>query len=294
MQGDKVVGTILKKYSSFYYVQDENNQVYECRLRGRIKTLATSGDRVEITLIRPGAGVLERILPRKNQLYRPRIANVGLMIIVFACDKPSPNILLLDRLLLLTYSVPLKCCIVLNKGDLEPSKSASQIKDYYGANGFELIITSGLTGAGIGELSQLMKGQISVFTGPSGVGKSTLINKLIPDRKEKLKTQAISEKIGRGRHTTRHVELFSLPNGGWVADTPGFSNLDLPKMKSKDLSGLYRDFEYYRQECQFADCCHDKEKNCSVKEAVTEGKIAYFRYENYLSLLNELRESEKY
>lgn len=291
MQGEKVVGTIVKKYSSYYYVQVNESRIYQCQLRGKIKDLAVTGDRAEITILDENRGVLETILPRTNQLYRPRIANVSLLIIVMAYDKPAPVPFLLDRLLLLAYHNRLEPCIIMNKADLNPNPMALKIIDYYSRQGFKLITTCSLTSLGMEELTQFMADHISVLSGPSGVGKSTLINKLIPQQ-EDIKTQEVSAKIGRGKHTTRHVELFRLPKGGWIADSPGFSNVDLPDIKNRQLPSYYPDFLYYAENCQFADCFHDQEVNCGVKEAFNSGDIADFRYNNYLSFLHEIKNKE--
>ena len=286
-----MVGTVIKKYSGYYYVQVNESCIYQCQLRGKIKDLATTGDQVEITILDKTQGVLETVLPRINQLYRPRISNVSLIVIVMSYDKPAPVSYLLDRLLLLARHNCLEPCIVMNKGDLAPNAMALRIIEYYSRKGFKMITTCSLVYQGIEELMQVMAGHISVLCGPSGVGKSTLINTLIPGRKE-IKTQEISARIGRGKHTTRHVELFSLPRGGWVADTPGFSNLALPDIKRRQLPGYYPDFLKHAQTCQFGDCYHDQEIRCGVKEAVGSSEIADFRYNNYLSFLHEIKSGE--
>lgn len=287
----RVEGLVLKKYSGFYYVQDQEKNLYQCRLRGKIKDLVTTGDRVLVSCLEPGSGILEAVLPRHSELYRPRIANVTLVLIVLACNQPSPSTMLLDRLLVLTMHKGLRPCLVLNKSDLELDSNARLINGYYPRAGFTVIKTSALDCTGVELLREQIKDEIAVFAGPSGAGKSSLLNQLAGFLN--AATGELSSKIARGKHTTRHVELYSLPGGGWLADTPGFSMLDLPNINSRELGKLYPDFEAYAQNCRFSDCMHSRETDCAVQDAVARGEVAEFRYQNYLSLLAEVMEKER-
>ncbi|HOV42572.1 MAG TPA: ribosome small subunit-dependent GTPase A [Syntrophothermus lipocalidus] len=283
-------GLVVRRYGGFYYVFT-GEAVLACKLRGKIRDQVVTGDRVVITVLGTGTGVVEKVLPRRTELVRPRIANVDKVFIVFSCNCPEPSLVLLDRLLVLASCHGLYPYIVLNKCDLDPAPRAVDIIDYYPRAGYKLILTSAVNGEGIDEVVKEVEGSISVLAGPSGVGKSSLLNAVFPDRY--LPTQEISEKTGRGRHTTRHVELFSLENGGWIADTPGFSVMDLPRMKREDLARHFIEFDPLAAYCRFADCLHYQEENCAVKESVSRGEIAQFRYQNYCSFLGEVIEAER-
>jgi len=291
MGSKKVEGLVLKKYGGFYYVQDEQKNILECKLRGKIKGQVLSGDRVVVSLLEDSRGILEKVLYRDNQLYRPKIANVSMVVIVMANDNPAPSLALLDRLLLLAYYNKITPYILLNKCDLMADEKAILIKEYYPKAGFNLIMTSATRGIGIDLLKEVIKGQIAVFAGPSGTGKSSLLNALSEGLC--IRTQEVSNKIGRGRHTTRHVELYPLESGGWVADTPGFSVLDMPPIKSAELTRLYPDFIDFARDCRFSNCIHYKEKDCGIKRAVENGIIGEFRYRNYISMLEEVLENER-
>lgn len=283
-------GLVIKNYSGFYYVQDEAGKIFECKTRGKIKKQILSGDRVEFTPLESDRAILETILPRRNELTRPRIANVGIVLIVMANDKPVPNLPLLDRLLILAYYNQTTPYILLNKSDLAKSQKAEWM-DYYEKAGFHFIRTSIKTGQGIDQVREAIKDRIAVLAGPSGAGKSSLLSELTEG--QNIKTQEVSKKIGRGKHTTRHVELFPLAAGGLIADTPGFSILDLPPIGSHELTHYYPDFADKVTECRFGNCMHNKETQCGVKEAVAIGEIAEFRYENYLTYLEELIANER-
>lgn len=284
-------GLVLKNYNSFYYVQDTSKTIYECRLRGRIKERLFSGDRVIITCLEQDKGVIEKILPRKNELYRPKIANVSLVLIVLAGYRPAPSLMLLDRLLFLSIYNKLTPIIVLNKCDLPLDDRANTILNYYPQNGFNFIMTSAKKGTGIDQLQQAIIGEIAVMAGPSGVGKTSLLNTLC-DRKN-APTGEVSEKIGRGKHTTRHVELYPLDSGGWIADTPGFSVLDLPTIRREELTDYFPDFYRFVKDCRFSDCIHFKETDCGVKRAVNNQLISSIRYNNYISMLEEVIANER-
>jgi len=292
MTGQESVGLVFKNYSGFYYVQTLDGQVYECKIRGKLKETVVSGDWVTFTTLDSGRGIIENLQERKNLLYRPKIANVTMVLIVMAVDKPAPSPILLDRLLLLAGLQNVVPCIILNKCDIEPDPKAVLIKDYYPQAGFKVLSVSAKQQHNLEEVRDLLKGQIAVLAGPSGVGKTSLINALT--QYDNLKTQEVSRKIGRGRHTTRHVELFPIEQNGWIADTPGFSVLDLPaSLKSTELADYYPDFLEHRQECRFTDCLHFREKDCGVKNALDSGKLPEFRYNNYIQLLEEVMAKEK-
>ncbi len=290
-QGERATGLVLKNYSGYYYVQVDGTFLVECRIRGKLKDTLLTGDWVEITLLKNQHGVIEKRLPRKNQMERPRIANSSLVVIVLAKNQPRPDLMMVDRLLLLVRHSGLKPCIVLNKSDLPDSDSASLIRSYYSRCGVPVICTSTTEQQGIEELREMIRGEIAVLAGPSGVGKTSLLNRLLPDKEER--TQSVSAKIGRGRHTTRHVELYPLPSGGWLADTPGFSVMDLPEMPREELRQYYPDFAEYQMGCRFGNCLHYKEKECAVLEALHEGKILKERHQNYVLMLEEVMEKER-
>jgi ribosome biogenesis GTPase len=285
-------GLVLKRYSGFYYVQDTNEQLLECKLRGKVKKdIILVGDRVRITRTGEGQGIIEEVLPRSVELVRPAIANVNQAVVVMSFDQPTPNLKLLDRLLILIEHLALGAVIVLNKCDLPGNQTVEMIIDYYQRIGYPVIQTSTTIGAGLTELTASMIGKITVIAGPSGVGKTSLLNLLVPGRE--LKTGEVSHKLGRGKHTTRHVELFPLSSGGWVADTPGFTVVDNPPIKREDLSRLFIEFAGPAEECRFLDCLHSGEVDCGVKDAVKDGLILNSRYQNYLTILEEVIERER-
>lgn len=284
-------GLVLKNYSGFYYVQDSHAQIIECRIRGKLKERILSGDRVCFTPLEDGKGILESVLPRDNEMVRPRVANVSRVIIVLAYDRPMPSLTLLDRLLLLVRYSNLRPLIVLNKCDLILNQPISEILDYYPRAHIPVLSVSARCNQGMKELKQAINGEIAVLAGPSGVGKSSLLNNLTGH--DLVPTKEVSQKIGRGRHTTRHVELYPLDNQSWVVDTPGFSVLDMPKMRREDLPGLFDDFIRYADDCKFANCLHFKENECGVKNAVNNGQILASRYNHYLSMLAEVMENER-
>ena len=285
-------GVVIKAAGGFYYVRDEA-AVYACVLRGRLRLQGRQvlvGDWVEYTATGGQTGVIENVLPRRTRLIRPPVANVDRAVLVFAFQEPSPNPLLIDRLLIqagATGVVPVLC---LNKADLGGKKAAGLISVYRPA-GCPVLVTSAKTGAGLAVLREVLRAGVSVFAGPSGAGKSSLLNALEPGLA--LKTQAVSTKIGRGRHTTRHVELLSLTGGGLVVDTPGFTGLALPPLERTELASFFPEFQAYLPDCQFTGCLHAQEPGCAIKQAVAGGKISRLRYENYLKLLSEIIEQEK-
>ncbi len=285
-------GIVVKAYSGFYYIQCGETQ-WTCRLRGKFrlkKQKVLVGDHVRLKPAENNTGMVYEVFSRKNELVRPPIANVDQAVITFAVENPLPNLDLLDRFLILAQAANVSPVICLNKIDLLTAELPDWL-DVYRMLGYSVLAVSVKKGIGIEDLRQMLKGKISVFAGPSGVGKSSLLNAVQPGLK--LKTGEISKKLGRGKHTTRHVELIPLTGGGLIADTPGFSNLDLPDMPSEELINYFPEIAYYQSECRFAGCTHNKEPDCAVKKAVADGKINPRRHQIYLQYFNELVERER-
>jgi ribosome small subunit-dependent GTPase A len=285
-----IQGTLMKGYAGFYYVYADD-RVWECSLRGRFRVKKQEfipGDKV---MVLPGTGdkaTIEKVLERQNSLVRPYIANVDQVLLVFSLKTPDPDYNLLDRLLIQAGEAGISILIVFTKEDLDVGNKTPSVD--YRRIGYEVVQVSNRTLTGIDEIAERLKGNVSVLAGPSGSGKSSLINALNPGKT--LKTGNVSDKIGRGRHTTRHVELLSVA-GGLVADTPGFSSLYLPEMKREELQSYFPEFVRIKHECRFSSCLHDKEPDCAVKEALSESLINSSRYEHYLQFLKEVIEHEK-
>lgn len=286
-------GVVIRGYSGFYYVQ-VNDAIWECSLRGRLRQnrqKVLPGDRVKVTWLKKDKGVVEEVLPRRSELIRPPIANVDQVVIVMALSNPEPNLKLLDRLLILVEHEQVKPVICLSKADLVNPTKIAPLERVYQETGYPVVVTSATEGRGLEALREHLTEKISVLAGPSGVGKSTLLNAIQPGLS--LKTAPVSPKIGRGRHTTRHVELLPLTCGGLVADTPGFSILSLPKMKREELVGYFPDLSRYVARCRFSSCLHAQEPDCAVKQALAEGKIDTNRYRHYLEFLAEVIANEQ-
>ena len=280
---DKLTGRIIRSISGFYDVQTTSGLV-NCRARGILRKDGQSpltGDMVEITVER-GKGMVERILPRRNRFVRPAVANLDALVVFAANVNPVTEPFLIDRVAAIAgdQEVPVVLCI--NKCDLDPALDLAKI---YTAAGFTVICASAQTGEGVEELRQLLRGKLTAFTGNSGVGKSSMLNRLCPGLE--LPVGEVSEKLGRGRHTTRHVELYMLEEGTYVADTPGFSSFDTDQMDvilKENLQYAFPDFGPYIGQCQFHDCSHRKEPGCAVTKAVEEGTLGRTRYDSYLRL----------
>lgn len=285
-----MTGTIVKALSGFYYVDCEGETV-TCRARGKFRHAGTSplvGDRVEITALGGGTGSVDRILERKNAFSRPAVANMDLLVMIAAGVNPVTDPFLIDRVAAIAERKGCEPVICLNKCDLEPCERLYQI---YHQAGFTTIQVSAVTGEGIQTLSDAITGKTVVFTGNSGVGKSSILNALDP--KLSIATGEVSEKLGRGRHTTRHVELFRLPNGALVADTPGFASFDteVPELLNKEeLALAFREFHPYLGQCKFVGCSHTKEKGCAILAALAEGKISESRHKSYVRLYEAAKE----
>lgn len=282
-------GQIFKALSGFYYV-DGGDTVITCRARGKFrheKTAPLVGDRVEITLLPDGTGAVDAIRPRKNQFHRPAVANIDLLVIVASGAVPVTDPFLIDRMTALAERQGCECVICFNKWDLERPQELFEV---YAAAGFPTLRVSAETGEGIAELEALTANKVCAFTGNSGVGKSSLLNAIEPGFR--LPVGEVSEKLGRGRHTTRHVELFRLKNGAVVADTPGFSAFEEEGAgcAPEELAPAFREFAPYLEGCRFTGCSHVKEKGCAVLVALKEGKIAQSRHDSYVRLYRQAKE----
>ncbi len=280
---EKVRGRIIRSISGFYDVQVPG-RVVSCRARGILRKEGNSpltGDMVEITVER-GKGMVERILPRKNSFVRPAVANVDALVVFAANVNPITEPFLIDRVAAIAGDQEVQVVLCVNKCDLDPAADLVRIYEHAG---FPVICTSAETGDGVEQLRQLLKGKLVAFTGNSGVGKSSILNRLCPELA--LPTGEVSEKLGRGRHTTRHVELFSLGEDTYVADTPGFSSFDTDQMDvilKENLQYAFPDFGKYIGDCQFRDCSHRKEPGCAVRAALENGDLEASRYDSYLRL----------
>lgn len=284
-------GMILKALSGFYYVDDGTGTLTACRGRGKLrheKLTPLVGDRVSFTPLDNGQGALDAILPRKNEFYRPAVANIDQLVIIAAQATPVTDPFLIDRVIAIAEGRGCESIVCINKCDLAPGEDLARI---YEKAGFPTLRVSAETGEGVDRLRELIAGKVSAFTGNSGVGKSSILNALEPGIA--LKTGGVSEKLGRGRHTTRHVELFRLSCGGIVADTPGFSSFDVDKMelcRKEELAGRFREFAPYVDQCRFQDCAHVKEKGCAVLAAVKADEIAKSRHESYVRLYEQAKQ----
>lgn len=274
-------GIIVKALSGFYFVRTEEG-LLECKARGRFRLDGTSplvGDRVRCSVDSAGRGRIDTVEERKNYFIRPAVANIDALVFVAANVNPVTDPFLIDRVSVIAEEADCELILCVNKTDLDPGEELERL---YRAAGYPVILTSADTGRGIEELRNAIRGRICAFTGNSGVGKSSLLNCLSPDLG--LKTAEVSEKLGRGKHTTRHVELFDLGEHTYLADTPGYASFELEMMKiipKEDLAADFREFRPYLDECRFLDCAHRKEPGCAVTAAVREGKIAPSRYRSY-------------
>jgi ribosome biogenesis GTPase len=282
-ENKRITGRIIRSLSGFYDVQTTGG-VISCRGRGHLRRGAETpltGDMVEITVER-GKGMVERILPRKNCFVRPAVANVDILVVFAANVNPVTEPFLIDRVAAIAGDQGVEVVICVNKCDLDPGLDLAKI---YRNAGFAVVQTSAETGEGIEQLRALLKGKLAAFTGNSGVGKSSVLNRLCPDLA--LATGEVSEKLGRGRHTTRHVELYKLEEDTYVADTPGFSSFDTDQMEvilKENLQFAFPDFSAHIGQCQFRDCTHRKEPGCAVRAALDAGELEPTRYDSYLRL----------
>ena len=283
-------GIIMKALSGFYYVDPGDGSLIACRARGKFRHQHITplvGDRVEFTKLEEDSGMVDEILPRKNEFLRPAVANIDQMVIIVSQAIPITDPFLIDRMTSLAESKRCESIICINKCDL---KRADELFDIYTAAGFPTVRVSAETGEGIDTLASLIAGKVSAFTGNSGVGKSSILNALEPGFS--LAVGQVSEKLGRGRHTTRHVELYRLKNGAVVADTPGFSSFDTDQTEirlKETLAETFREFSPYLDRCRFVGCAHVKEKGCAVLEALKQGKIPPSRHDSYVRLYEQAK-----
>lgn len=289
-------GKIMKGIAGFYYVHTAAGLV-ECKAKGifrkeQIKPLV--GDNVEIRLVDEEnlLGNIVRILPRSNALIRPAAANIDQALVIFAIVKPNPNYNLLDRFLITMEKQKLPSIICFNKKDIATDNERQELSGAYGCCGYQVLFVSGKEKQGMEEIREQLRGKTTVVAGPSGVGKSTIINALYP--KANMETGEISRKIERGKHTTRHAQLFALGEETFIMDTPGFTSLNLSEMEKEDLQSFYPEFKDYEKKCRFGGCAHINEPVCGVKAALETGKISKVRYDNYVLLYDELKMRKKY
>ena len=292
-----MTGKIIKGIAGFYYVNDGENRVYQCRAKGifrnrKIKPLV--GDNVEFSILdeEAGEGNIDEILPRKNALVRPAAANVDQALVLFALTQPSPNLNLLDRFLVMMAMEEIPVVICFNKADLGDGAMEEEYKKIYEGAGYEVHFISARTDLGMDQVRELLRGRTTVLAGPSGVGKSSLTNRIQPEAS--METGGISRKIERGKHTTRHSELFFVEKDTYMMDTPGFSSMYTPEIEASELKEFFPEFAEFEDECRFLGCVHIGERVCGVKEAVKEGKISLSRYENYRLIYEELTQKRRY
>lgn len=292
-----MTGKIVKGIAGFYYVHVPKSGVYECKAKGifrnrKIKPLV--GDNVVFEVLDESdkKGNIMEIDDRRNQLIRPAVSNIDQAIVIFAAAKPEPNLNLLDRFLIMMKKQEIETIVCFNKMDIVTDKEIRILSDIYTKGKYKVLFTSAQTESGVEGLKSLLKNKTTVLAGPSGVGKSSLINLIMPDAN--METGAISAKIERGKHTTRHSELFGDGENTYIMDTPGFSSLYLEDMEKEDLKEYFPEFSEYEPYCRFIGCSHINEPDCEVKKALSEGKISNIRYDNYIMLYQELKDKKKY
>ena len=290
-------GKIVKGISGFYYVHVGEPGIYECKAKGafrnqKIKPLV--GDDVEIAIVdeETKKGNIEKILPRKNELIRPAVANIDLALIIFAAAKPQPNFNLLDRFLIMMEYQDVPVTICFNKKDLATMEELEFLCETYQSCGYQVILSSALKGEGLAEIEEVLQGKTTVVAGPSGVGKSSLTNSL--QEEVEMETGEISRKLKRGKHTTRHAQIIPVAQDTFLVDTPGFSSLYIENMEEQELKDYFPEFRRYEGQCRFQGCRHIHEPGCAVKEALENNEISRLRYEDYLELHQELKEKRRY
>ena len=290
-------GKIIKGIAGFYYIYAEDGNVYECKAKGifrkdNFKPLV--GDNVEITVLNEEEkeGSVTSILPRRNSLIRPAVANVDQAFLIFAMENPKPNFLLLDRFLIMMEQQKIPVVICFNKKDVGEKEEMEKLYEIYTGCGYRVVLSSTYEGEGMDEIHEILKGKTTVVAGPSGVGKSSITNCM--QGEVQMETGEISKKLKRGKHTTRHSQVLPVEKNTFLVDTPGFSSLYLTDMKEEELRDYFPEFVMYEPQCRFQGCMHIHEPGCAVKEALSEGEISQQRYDNYLALYEELKEKRRY
>lgn len=290
-------GKIIKGIAGFYYVNVVEFGVYECKAKGifrKEKQKPLVGDNVEIEVLdeETMTGNITALLPRKNELIRPAVANIDQALVVFAVIRPSPHFNLLDRFLVMMERQDIPVVLCFNKEDIAEDEQVEKLRSVYEGCGYPCVFTSALEERNIEKIKELLKGKTTVIAGPSGVGKSSLINILNPDAK--METGDISSKIERGKHTTRHSELFTIAQDSYIMDTPGFSSLYVNDFEKEELKYYFPEFDPYEGTCRFLGCDHVHEPDCAVKAAVEAGEIHEIRYKDYLEMYEELKSKRRY
>lgn len=290
-------GKIIKGIAGFYYVNVVESGVYECKAKGvfrkeKIKPLVGDNVRIEILDEENKTGNIVEIFPRKNELIRPAVANIDQALVVFAVTKPTPHFNLLDRFLVMMERKEIPVVLCFNKKDIATSPEIAELEAIYEKCGYPIVFTSALEQENIEEIRRLLLKKTTAIAGPSGVGKSSLINLL--QNQVQMETGTISRKIERGKHTTRHSELIAVDADSYIMDTPGFSSLYVNDFEKEELKYYFREFASYEGQCRFQGCDHVHEPECAVKEALEEGKIHPVRYKNYLEMYTELKEKKRY
>lgn len=295
---DLIPGLIVEALGGFYYVQQEKGPPVACRARGLFRRQGVSplaGDTVLVRSTEEGTGYIEEILPRTNSLTRPPVANLDILVLVASLCSPPPNLLVLDKLAAIAEHQSIEPLLAVTKTDLDSQAGARELCALYQSAGIPVYAVSALTGEGTKELRAALAGKISCFCGNTGAGKSSLLNAIDP--RLSLETGEISEKLGRGRHTTRHIHLFKLDEGGYIADTPGFSAVDLTRyerIRKEELERCFREFAHYLGQCRYVGCSHTCEAGCAVLAALERGELARSRWESYKTMYEDARQIKEW